>query len=234
MMSGLNSIYEQQAKRQKITRNWGSLLPTTAPTVAPVAANPTSLPKPRDSPAGRVYPEPTFECMDASTKKTGQTGRSSYEISFKLNAIAYARVMCADGKAVGNRGAANRLGVSVKRIREWVKDEQAMKDALSSGVLTTKARSMGGGRKSSTAHLEQDIVDYINLLRKRHLAVNHDVVMSKLLSLDPTALGGLPSATDPTGLDKFREKFRSWYLRFKRRNGLSIGRMGMEEKSSSG
>lgn len=131
---------------------------------------------------------------------------------------------------MGNRGAAAVLGLPVKRIREWCKDEKGMREALSNGSVTHDAKSMGGGSRPSTASVEQELVEYVNELTNLGLEVGRDMILSKLLSLEPKALGGMPPASDLSGVEKFQAKFRQWLRRFKVRHKATLAKLSSADQ----
>ena len=60
----------------------------------------------------RKHPKPNF-----AIERSGAVGaKESYPTRFKLKAVAFTRVLCADGQPVGNAGAAKIFQVDQKRI----------------------------------------------------------------------------------------------------------------------
>ena len=54
----------------------------------------------------------------------------SYSIGDKVKAAGFTRVLCEDGKPVGNHGAAKVLGVNKRRIIEWGREEEKLKGKM--------------------------------------------------------------------------------------------------------
>lgn len=79
-MSGLNSIYKQQAKKQRRVDAWCSVRQPTV-TTFPGSTNPTPVDE-TSEPTGRMDPEPTFNRII----NTGKPGRSSDHMYFKPTA----------------------------------------------------------------------------------------------------------------------------------------------------
>lgn len=68
----------------------------------------------------KTLPDPPF----ALRRMTEGTGRSSYKIRQKLDALRYSRQRCADGGLVGKRGAAKVLNIDAKLLRDLEKQER--------------------------------------------------------------------------------------------------------------
>ncbi|CAB1120969.1 unnamed protein product [Ectocarpus sp. CCAP 1310/34] len=82
-------------------------------------------------------------------------GKGSYPVRFKLNAAAYTREICpCDGQAVGNNGAAKVLQVARKRIIEWLKQEEQLRENVSANPKFSKAKQVHSGGKASTVDAE--------------------------------------------------------------------------------
>ena len=67
----------------------------------------------KKGPPARQYPDPPFTLR----KMTGSTGRTSNELSQKLDALRYSRQKYTDGGEVGRRGAAKVLVIDPKTLR---------------------------------------------------------------------------------------------------------------------
>ena len=72
--------------------------------------------KKRRGPPAREYPNPPFTLR----KMTGSTGRTSYELSQKLDALRYPQQKCAHGGEVRRRGTAKVL--RIETLRDWAPD----------------------------------------------------------------------------------------------------------------
>ena len=57
--------------------------------------------EPKNKSRKRVYPVPGF-----TMKVTGHGTKASYPIASKLKAVEFSKMLCPDGKAVGNTGTA--------------------------------------------------------------------------------------------------------------------------------
>ena len=168
----------------------------------------------------RKYPDPGF-----AVERFGPTeSRGSYTNGFKVKAAAFTKVLCTDGKPVGNHGAAKVLGVDKKRIVTWVKEEEKIKGMIAIKPKLSSAKSLHAGVAASTADIDQALENYINGQRKQHHSCGYKQVMNKLLELKPHALGGLADTDTPDDEEEFRKKFNNWYRRFRRRRGFSIRR----------
>ena len=113
----------------------------------------------------RKYPEPGF-----ALQRSGPAGgRGSYSIGDKVKAAGFTRVLCEDGKPVGNHGAAKVLGVNKRRIIEWVQEEEKLKGKMKANPKVSNAKTLHAGGVASTVDVGQDLEDYINEQRKQHL-----------------------------------------------------------------
>eukprot|EP00903_Cladosiphon_okamuranus_P022567 g20762.t1 len=161
----------------------------------------------KNSNGKRAYPEPKFPI--ARSGAVG--GKGSYPIRFKLNAAAYTREICpCDGQRVGNNGAAKVLGVPRKRIIDWLKQEEQLREKVSANPKLSKAKQVHGGGKASTVDAEQALVDSTNEQRKQHRGCGNQEVMNNLLELKTDALGGMPANAKPEEALAFKVKFNSW------------------------
>lgn len=218
-MSGLNAIYEQAFKRQKKANDWGSLRRPPGGEEEKDADEPSNETK--KGPLKRVYPEPNFSL----TRVSGPTGRTSYEIRQKVQALEFSRLRCTDGAEVGKRGAASVLGINVRLLRSWEEQESELRKSLGAAAYHAgPSRSLHTGRSSPTEKVEDAIVDEVNTLSKQGVAVSSKIVMMKLLELMPNFQGGLPSADKPVEVEVFEKKFKRWYYRFLKRHRFSIRR----------
>eukprot|EP00903_Cladosiphon_okamuranus_P019191 g17651.t1 len=151
----------------------------------------------KNSNGKRAYPEPNIPI-----ERSGAAGgKGSYTNRFKLNAAACTREICpCDGQRVGNNGAAKVLGVPQKRIIDWLKQEEQLREVIANPKLSKAKQS------------------------KQHRGCGNQEVMRKLLELKPDALGGMPTNAKPEEALAFKVSFNSWYQRFRKRNGFSIRR----------
>ena len=101
-------------------------------------------------------------------------------------------------------------------------------------------RKMHPGRKTSTAEVEEELCEYINIQRKQHLGVGRREVLNKLVELKPDALGGRPKADNPEEVEKIDYRVNKWYSGFRIKHNFSIRRStsvgqelseGFEEKA---
>ncbi|CAM9303213.1 unnamed protein product, partial [Hapterophycus canaliculatus] len=153
------------------------------------------------------------------------TGRTSYEIRQKVQALEFSRLRCTDGAEVGKRGAAAVLGINVRLLRSWEEQESELRKSLAAaGYHAGPSRSLHTGRSSPTEKVEDAIVDEVNTLSKQGVAVSSKIVMRKLLELMPNFQGGLPSADKAVEVEVFEKKFKRWYYRFLKRHRFSIRR----------
>ncbi|CAB1121343.1 unnamed protein product [Ectocarpus sp. CCAP 1310/34] len=111
-----------------------------------------------------------------------------------------------------------------KRIIEWLKQEEQLREKVSANPKLSKAKQVHSGGKASIVDAEQALVDYINERHKQHRGCGNREVMNKLLELKPDALGGVPANAKPEEALAFKVKFNSWYQRFRKRNGFRIRR----------
>ncbi|CAB1097748.1 unnamed protein product [Ectocarpus sp. CCAP 1310/34] len=159
----------------------------------------------KNSNGKRAYPEPNFPI-----ERSGAVGgKGSDPIRFKLNAAP-------------THGRSARATVPRKRIIEWLKQEEQLREKVSANPKLSKAKQVHSGGKASTVDAEQALVDYINEQRKQHRGCGNREVMNKLLELKPDALGGMPANAKPEEALAFKVKFNSWYQRFRKRHGSSI------------
>ena len=102
---------------------------------------------------------------------------------------------------MGNHGAARVLGVSKKRIIDWVKAEAKRKGLVGTTPKVSRAKSIIAGKEASTADVDQALEDYINEQRTEHRGCGSVKVMNKLLEIKPDALGGCLLYTSPSPRD---------------------------------
>ena len=133
-----NSTNEKPSKRPRLSDSGKSLGRPGGDT------GPDDPGGPKVSRNRRTYPEPSFDIERA----IGGRGRSSYTVETKLNVIEYTRLGCSDGAAVGNRGAANRLSLDPKCVREWVQNEVELR-AAKEGKGKASARLLHKGTTPS-------------------------------------------------------------------------------------
>lgn len=99
--------------------------------------------------SSREYPKPLFELR----RVVGPKGRSSYENRQKLQVLEFSRLICSDGRPVGNRGAATVFGVDPKLLRNWGSQEAELKSSFegdgSDHAGGGGARSLHPGRAAS-------------------------------------------------------------------------------------
>ncbi|CAB1121067.1 unnamed protein product [Ectocarpus sp. CCAP 1310/34] len=161
----------------------------------------------KNSNGKRAYPEPNFPIERSGAVRE----KGSYPIGFKLNAAAYTREICpCDGQPVGNNSAAKVLQVPRKRIIEWLKQEEQLREKVSANLKLSKAKQVHGGGKASTVDAEQALGGYINEQRKQHRGCCNREVMNKLLELKPDALGGMPANAKPEEALACKVKFNNW------------------------
>ena len=126
-----------------------------------------------------------------------------------MKAAGFTRVLCEDGKPVGNHGAAKVLGVNKRRIIEWVQEEEKLKGKMKANPKVPNAKTLHAGGVASTVDVDQDLEDYGNEQRKQHLGCGNREVMNKLLELKPDALGGLPATATSEEAEQFRARFNN-------------------------
>ena len=86
-------------------------------------------------------------CSRCAIKMTGSTGRTSYELSKKLDASRYSREKCADGGEGGRRGAAKVLGIDPKTLRYRAPDPKTFYprgDLRQKGIPRGQIQEEGG------------------------------------------------------------------------------------------
>jgi hypothetical protein len=168
----------------------------------------------------RNYPAPGFT-LGARSNNEGEL--DGYTVAEKLKAVAYARVLCADGQPVGKKGAATALRVNLANIKQWCGDEAKLKVAADSGLGTKKKQHSGPA--PSSAEIDSAKVDFVNECRKDKLAVTRHDIINKALQLDSKFLGGQPSAADGPAAELWMGMFEAWYGRWRHRNALSVRRV---------
>ena len=99
---------------------------------------------------------------DQSTSHKGQR-LHSYDFNFKLKVINYA-------KEHGNHKAAKVYAVDRKRVREWRKIEESLKEMASKMSVTRKRRSCAG-RKINFPHIEQELIQWLKARRESGVRV---------------------------------------------------------------
>ena len=79
-------------------------------------------PPPKKGQPTREYPDPPSTLR----KMIGSTGRTSYELTQKLDALHYSRQKCADGGEAGRRGAAKVPDIDPKTLPDWAHDPKSI------------------------------------------------------------------------------------------------------------
>ena len=89
-----------------------------------------------------------------STSPKGQK-RKSYSMEFKQEAIIFA-------EENGNKSAARRFGVAVKRVREWRQSKDAIVELCAKPKGSNKEKLEGGGRKPMDEGMEEELLEWIH------------------------------------------------------------------------
>ena len=144
-------------------------------------------------------------CQNGPTSKSET--RKCYDVSFKLQAVEYA-------KAVSKEGAARKFKVDAKRIREWCKQESHLQVLKEQNGIKRK-RLEGAGRKLTSENLEQILLEWIENQRGNKIRVSRKMIMRKAKEMFEQE--ELPDATRDTF-----EGSRGWVDKFLKRNNLTI------------
>ena len=147
---------------------------------------------------------------------------NSYTIAFKIASIDYHK----DGHS--KEATSRYVGVDPKRIREWVKNEEKLREALNhqvSGSKSKRRKLEGGGRKPMSQTLEEMLVEYIEDLRYQKLRVTRNIQCKseELFKKDEVAE------------DADREIFcarKGWVYRFFKRNNITIRKKTAQDSYS--
>ena len=131
--------------------------------------------------------------------------KCSYTMEFKRQVVAYA-------VENSNRSAASHYGMEPKRVREWEKDLDKIKETKSS-----RQRLEGGGRKCIDEEFEDELVHWIYEQRSKMLHVSRKMIMWKAKSMFGE------KNNDPATRDSFVAS-RGWCEKFMRRHGFSLRR----------
>lgn len=99
---------------------------------------------------------------EQSTSHKGQR-LHSYDFSFKIKVINYV-------KEHGNHKASKVYAVDRKRVREWRKSEESLKEVASRTSVTRKRRS-GAGRKINFPHIEEHLIQWLKARRESGVRV---------------------------------------------------------------
>eukprot|EP00903_Cladosiphon_okamuranus_P013282 g12382.t1 len=218
----MDKVYRQRGeeKEEEEGNIWGCLGRPERP------KGPAEAAKQQKGPPKREYPD----VPSVLQRFAGVNGkRNFYDLRDKLEAVSYVRQRCADGDAVGKRGAGKVLGICPSLLRSWAKQEDTMKarldtDDTKKGQGSGRRFTLHRGGDAATKEVEEAVVDEINCLRKHGAVVNADLVVAKHLQEMPTFQGGLPPAEQSEAAEKFRKGFKSWYYRFLKRHRFSIRR----------
>ena len=97
--------------------------------------------------------------------------RSSYDVAFKLKAIA-----AAEGGS--KQAAARQFKVDAKRVREWCSQKEKL-TAMKKRGKTRSKRLQGAGRKPLDSDLEEGLFDWVINLRSRNVRVNRKMIRDK-------------------------------------------------------
>ena len=136
----------------------------------------------------------------------------SYNVQFKLDAIKMS-------EEIGNRAAAGKCGVAVKRIREWRKQQDELLEKRQSVHGAKRFRLDGAGRKPLLEELEDDFLEWVLERRALGLHVSRTLIMRKALFLKNSD----EKYSTYTSELEFNAS-RGWLEKFMRRHGLSLRR----------
>ena len=89
---------------------------------------------------------------------------------------------------------------------------------------------MHPSRKDSTAEMEEELCEYINIQRKQRLNVGRREMLNKLTELNPDALRGLTKGDNSEGVDKNDHRVNKWYSGFHKKR-LAYARAASSEKT---
>ena len=128
--------------------------------------------------------------------------KQSYELSFKLKAIAVA-------EKKSKEAAAREFRVDPKRIREWCHQKDQLAELKGKKGRSTRRRLDGGGRKAMDEEMEEVLFDWIVEMRGHNLQVSRRMIRMKANDLS-TDVGFKASS--------------GWLTRFMKSKGLSLRR----------
>ena len=133
----------------------------------------------------------------------GTGTRKSYEVAFKLRAVAVA-------ESKSKEAAAREFKVDAKRICEWCSQKDQLTERKKNRRSHSK-RLTGAGRKPLDEEMEEEIFDWIMYLRRNHLRVSRRMIREKAKNVK--------AECDPTVTFKAS---KGWLQLFLRRKALSL------------
>uniref|UniRef100_A0A183BI85 HTH CENPB-type domain-containing protein n=1 Tax=Globodera pallida TaxID=36090 RepID=A0A183BI85_GLOPA len=112
-------------------------------------------------------PSPNDEpSMSLSSRKR----RQQLTIKDKLDILDFA-------KNSSIRASSKHFNVDRQNIREWMKQEQNLRESLDSDAK--RKRLIGGGRKLSNANFDKTLADWVKDLREKNLRVTRNMIVAR-------------------------------------------------------
>ena len=134
----------------------------------------------------------------------------SYTLNFKLEAVKFAELN-------GNRCAARKFNVDVRRIREWRNKKEQISEQCRKPHGKQRKMLDGTGRKPAHEVVENKVLEWIYDRREKNLRVSCILIMKKAkIIFDSTQTSSETSESFVAS--------RGWLRNFMRRHGLSLRR----------
>lgn len=146
-----------------------------------------------------------MKMAEACSSHKGQRIRS-YEVGFKLKVANYAKVH-------GNSKAANTFLVDRKRVREWRKNEDSLKNLTDDKSMSLKRkRRPGAGRKINFPQIESELLNWLKSRREKGVRVTEKALKQEAIRQHRM-----------NGNQSFKASC-SWLRKFMRRHQISFRR----------
>uniref|UniRef100_A0A914HTV3 HTH CENPB-type domain-containing protein n=1 Tax=Globodera rostochiensis TaxID=31243 RepID=A0A914HTV3_GLORO len=96
--------------------------------------------------------------------------RPQLSIKDKLGILDFA-------KTSSIRASSKHFNVDRQNIREWMKQEQNLRESLNSAAK--RKRRIGGGRKLSNANFDKTLADWVKELRENNVRVSRNMIVAR-------------------------------------------------------
>ena len=153
-----------------------------------------------------------------STSHKNETVKS-YSLKFKLEVIG-------DAEKTTIGAASRKFSIDRKRVREWLKQKDAINEKLQATTGWSKKKRLdGGGRKLGDEEFENHVLEWIHSQRARNLRVSRKMIMKKAKLF-------AASKAEASGTESNFNASCGWLHSFMLRNGLSLRRRTTQAQKS--
>ena len=178
----------------------------------------TSMGNGNEVEVGRSCPKKTVNEKPEETVAAANVRKEThkaYSIPFKLEAVAFSEMK-------SKEAAARKYGVAPKRIREWVKQKDKLKECMDKPGWEKRKKLEGAGRKPMSTNLEEKLFDWISEMLEKRNRVSRKMVRNKARELSRQDVQ-IREDVEARGDSNFIAS-NGWLNRFFRRHSLTLRR----------